>query len=114
MLKIRIDPLDKLFSQYIRARDKCCQRCGGTNGLQCAHFHGRAKRSTRWDEDNAVALGFGCHIYFTSHPLEFTEWFRKHLGEEKFDLLNARARITYPKPDKEAIRLYLEEKIRRL
>ena len=113
-MRIKIDPLDKLFAQYIKLRDKWCQRCGGASGLQTAHFHSRRKRSVRYDPDNACLLCFGCHIYLDGNPLEKVEFFKQILGEEAFDLLNARARITYPKLDKEAIKLYLKEQIRKL
>ena len=108
-MKVRIDPLDKLFAQYIKLRDKWCQRCGGTSGLQTAHFFGRARKSVRWDEDNACLLCFGCHQYFHSRPLEFVEWFKSRLGD-KFELLQGRERVLV-KPDKEAIKLYLKEQI---
>jgi len=52
-------------------------------------------------------------MYLTAHPLEHVEWFKARLGD-KYGLLRSRARITYPKPDKEAIKLYLLEKIREL
>jgi len=116
-MKIRIDKLDVLFSEFIRKRSKgYCERCGkyyGWERLQTSHFYGRSKKSVKWDEDNAVALDFGCHQYFTSHPLEHVEWFKNHLGE-RFDLLLGRMRNTHPKPDKELIELYLREKIKEL
>ena len=38
-LGIRYSPLDRLFSRYIRLRDKCCQRCGRAGGrLEAAHM----------------------------------------------------------------------------
>ena len=113
-MKIRIDKLDVLFSRFIRLRDKVCQRCGGSGKLQCSHFHGRAKKSVRWDEDNAVALCMVCHMYFTAIPHEHTIWFENHLGVAKFEWLGCRSRTTFPKPDKEAIELYLKEKIKLL
>ena len=67
----------------------------------------------RWDEENACLLCFGCHMYFTAHPLEHVEWFKARLGY-RFDLLQARMRITHPKPDQEAITLYLRAKIKEL
>lgn len=112
-MHIRIDPLDKLFSRYIRLRDKVCQRCGSVRNLQCSHYHGRRKRSVRYDEDNCCALCFGCHSYLGGNPLEHTEFFKQRLGD-KFDMLNNRARISYPPPDKEAIELYLKVKIKEL
>jgi hypothetical protein len=110
-VKIRIDPLDKLFSQFIRTRDKVCQRCGG-EAQHAAHFHGRSAKSVRWDEDNACALCFGCHVYLDSHPLEKVEFFKARLGERHFDLLNSRMRKTHPKPDKKLLTLYYQNKIK--
>lgn len=112
-MKIKLEKLDILFSQFIRLRDKTCQRCGGSGGLQCSHFHGRRKRNVRWDEDNAVALCFGCHQYFTANPFEHTGWFENHLGVARFEWLAIRS-IQIGKPDKEAIELYLKEKIQLL
>ena len=114
-MKIRVDPLDKLFSQYIKLRDKVCQRCGCySENLQTAHFFGRSRKSVRYDEDNACLLCFGDHMYFTARPLEFVEWFKKRLGEREFEMLQGRMRINFPKPDKKAITLYLQMKIAEL
>ena len=114
-MKIRLDPLDRLFSRYIRLRDGgICQRCGKyvgvTQGLHCAHFHGRANRNTRWDDRNCVALCYGCHLYFHAYPLEFTEFFKARLGEQAFEMLRARAQET-GKIDRAAIKLWLRNEL---
>jgi len=49
----------------------------------------------------------------TENPYEHTSWFEKHLGSEAFDKLIIRSNIP-TKPDKEAIKLYLQEKIKNL
>lgn len=108
-MRIRRDKLDILFSQYVRFRDKVCQRCGG-KAQHCAHFHGRAKRSVRWDEDNCCALCFGCHQFLDSHPLEKVEFFKARLGEERFDKLNSRMRQVQ-KPDKELLTIYYKQRL---
>lgn len=113
-MKIRIDPLDRLFGVFIKLRDKYCQRCGGTSGLQTAHFYGRGQKSTRWDEQNACLLCFGCHVHLDSQPLEKVEFFKQRLGEREFDLLQARARTPARFIDKAGITLYLKEKIKEL
>ncbi len=114
-MKIRIDPLDQLFSRFIRLRDKVCQRCGSlTNTIACAHFHGRSSKAVRWDEDNACGLCMGCHSYLDAHPMEKVEFFRQRLGQEKFDALNGRLRQTWPRPDKKLIEIYLRQKIKEL
>ena len=110
-MRIKIDSLDRLFAQYIKLRDKTCQYCGGTGGLQTAHFWGRGMKSVRWDVDNACLLCFGHHQYFHSRPLEYVEWFSNRLNEEAFINLQARAN-TPQKPDRELIRLKLKELIK--
>ena len=112
-MRIRIDKLDVLFSKYIRLRDKVCQRCGGSGKLQCSHFHGRAKKSVRWDEDNAVAFCCGCHMYFTANPYEHTIWFENHLGVAKFEFLGCRSRVI-GMPDKIALEIYFRDRIKLL
>ena len=115
-MKIRLDPLDRLFSRYIRLRDGgICQRCGKyvglTQGLHCAHFHSRRHQNTRYDPDNAIALDFGCHQYLDSHPIEKIEFFKARLGEQAFDLLRARANEV-GRPDKKAIELWLKKELK--
>ena len=89
-------------------RDKFCQRCGKAGRLQTAHFHSRAKQSVREDPDNAIELCFGCHQYLSSHPVEYVAFMLKHLGQERYDMLEHRA----GQMDKEAIRLWLNQKIK--
>jgi len=116
-LRIRINPIDKVVSEYVRKRSGgCCERCGkyyGWKGLQACHFTGRSNHSVRYDEDNLVACDFGCHQYLDSHPLEKVEFFKQRLGPVRFDLLQARARQT-GRTDKNALILYYSEKIRQL
>ena len=108
--------LDTLFSTFIRKR--AIQRVGGCERvetyqttykqLNCAHMFSSRHHSVRWDEDNAAGLCAGCHRYLDDNAYEKVEWFTRHLGEEKFDLLRARASLIY-KPDREAIEIYLKE-----
>lgn len=121
-MKIRRDPLDTLFSECIRRRAMNrvhgCERCGAGKvdykQLQCSHYHKRRKQATRFDEDNCNGFCFGCHQYFEENHEEYTAWLIAHLGEREFDMLSGRVRITYPKPDREAIRLYLKDFLKRM
>jgi len=127
---MKIDPLDILFSEFIRKQAiklaGGCQRCGSPkydiqkeNGsiypawkqLQCAHLTGRWRESIRWDEENAVGTCGGCHLVLDRDHLEKENFIIKHLGQEKYDLLKARARQTYPKPDKKLLTLYYQKKL---
>lgn len=68
--------LDIVYSQIIRKRDMCCQRCGTTNNLHCSHIIPRTSLSVRWDSFNAIALCHRCHIYWWhKNPLEAVNWF---------------------------------------
>ena len=116
---MKINPLDKLTSEVVRLRAVQrvggCERCltGHTwKQLQCSHFHGRAKRSVRYDLDNCIGICGGCHRYLTAHPIEHVEFFKEHLGEEAFDMLHKRSQILRPRPDENAITLYLNEQLR--
>ncbi len=116
-MKIRRDPLDTLFSNYIRAKAGWrCQRCGNKpdpRGLHCHHFNRRRKQSTRFDEDNCLSLCLGCHQYFDENRDEEREFMLRKLGQEGFDMLEGRVRI-YGKVDREAVKLYLREQIKKL
>lgn len=113
MFRIKISLADKYFSLKIRSRDNwTCQRCHAeyeppTASLQCSHFWSRGNKSVRFDEENAVALCYGCHRILGSNPVLHREFFLERLGEEKFDALNFRARIP-AKVDIKAIALGLK------
>jgi hypothetical protein len=119
-LKIRIDPLDSLVSEYVRKR--AVKRVGGCEkclkphnwkDLQCSHFFGRKDKATRYDADNLVGICFYCHNHFHAFPLEHVQWFEQHLGKENFELLQGRNRIL-EKPDKKILTLYYQQQIKLL
>jgi len=80
-MRIKIDPLDKVFSLYIRTRDGwTCRRCKkqhrrDSSGLHSAHIFSRGKHNTRWNPLNAVALCYGCHSYLDRNPDEKYAWY---------------------------------------
>lgn len=71
-----------LHSQYVRARDGACVRCGRAEGvqLQCAHIVGRTAAFTRTDDRNAATLCAGCHRTLTHAPHEHVAFFTVWLG----------------------------------
>jgi len=81
--------------------------------LETAHFKGRGQQSVRFDPDNAVAVCSGCHSIIDSDPDEKIRVFTFWLGEEKLDLLRARA-VQTGKIDRQAIKFYLKEKLREI
>ena len=118
---MKLSPLDKLFSQYIRLRamnrahgcERCLQGKTSITQLHCAHMFSRRKHSVRFDPDNAAGLCPGCHRFLDDNALDKVRFFMLLLGQERFDLLECRAGQIY-KPDIEAITLYLKHKIREL
>lgn len=116
-MRIKIDPLDQLFSKVVRLRaDGKCQRCLKVtefNRLQCCHFHGRANKKVRWDLTNAIACDYGCHAFIDSRPMDKWELFKKVFGEAEIEKLNQRANWRdFKKPDKKAIESYLKFKLK--
>lgn len=118
MFQLKRSKADKLFSLYIRHRDKwTCQNCQvqvdpPTNYFDSAHLHSRSKKSVRFDEENAICLCKKCHVYFDGHSQwkldphreELRVLFRKRLGQNKYDLLEMRA-STLQKVDEKLIEL---------
>lgn len=110
-MKIRIDKRDTVFSKLIRLRARFnCEKCGKYfplgHGLQCAHIFSRRHQSTRYDPDNAVALCFTCHQYFGEHPTIFTAWVKKHLGDYRYEALEARHATVVKRTKADAEALY--------
>ena len=129
---MKLDKLDILFSEFVRRRTikevGGCERCltlkydilkddgkifPAWKQLQCSHFWGRTKRSTRFDENDAAGLCGACHIYFSAHPQEHAEFFKKRLGQRAYDMLEIRAN-TPQKIDENAVELYLKAKLKEL
>jgi len=108
--KSLLEKADTVFSWKIRRRDGEClfPNCKITdlNKLQCSHYIGRATKSTRFDEDNCIALCWKHHyadklLGFEYQKQtkkehgrdgEYTIFMRKHLGRTRFALLNRRAK----------------------
>ena len=120
--KIRIDKADQAFSKWVRNRDlwRCvrCQRYDPPtehekSSLQCSHFHGRRKESTRFAEDNCDTLCTGCHMYWGSHPEEYRAFKLKQLGEKRFNALLVLANTTQRKDRKLAF-IYWNERLKQL
>lgn len=115
--KVRIRPADKLFSQYIRLRDKMlCQynfKCfKGTEGSQTSHFQKRRKESVRFDPENGDWCCSKCHYFVENGEMNedgtiridgqkvLAEWKKKQLGEKRYKALMLRSQLIGKKDDK--------------
>lgn len=124
MSNIKIDPADRLFSQYIRLRDGKCRRCGSVvelnaKGLpvshQASHYWSRGKESTRFSVENVDTLCWGCHnLWGHGDQRDGYKAFKiKQLGEEGFKQLDVRAH-TSGKKDRKMAYLVAKELLKSL
>lgn len=100
---------DSIFSENIRLRDRQClfPGCERTDQLTCSHYFGRAKKSTRFDEDNCITLCRTHHYWDKDIGWEFqkqrkgekgcdwdgryTLFMKEWLGNERWEALILRA-----------------------
>lgn len=68
---------DALFSINVRQYGQCQLRgldkvkCSSV--LQCAHIETRGNMALRYDQQNALCICAGHHIWYTYHPTAFNE-----------------------------------------
>jgi hypothetical protein len=92
-----IKKLDTICSEIVRARGRCL-KCGASDypHLDPAHIFSRKYLNTRWDIDlNIICLCDGCHFWAHANPILFTEFVRKKLGEDKYQLLKEAHNLIY-------------------
>lgn len=116
-MRIKLDPIDKLFSKLIRLRaEGKCEYCGQyakPRGYHTHHFIGRRYLNTRYEPENGVALCLSCHNLMGDFPDESQALFVKRVGSHRAEVLKIIAR-TYNKmtPERrEKIKEDLKEKI---
>lgn len=119
---MKLDPLDKLFADYMKLKaEGKCEYCGQYPKSKWGYHnhHGVAGRrylNTRWMEDNCIAACLGCHNFLEDFPGINAEFFKKRIGAKRYEEIEIIAR-TYHKMTKErreGIKLSLKEKIKLL
>lgn len=80
-----VKELDKVFSEYIRLRDRQCFTCGSKKDLQCGHLFSRVAFSTRWDERNANAQCKSCNLKHEYNPHVYTKKYIETYGFEQYN-----------------------------
>ncbi len=119
--EMKLDPLDTLFSQYVKLKaGGKCEYCGKTPSPQGYHNHhgvvGRRYLNTRWEEDNCAALCMACHNFLADFPSINSDFFIGRIGTKRMEEIEIMAR-TYRKMTKERreeIKQKLKEKIESL
>jgi len=68
----------------------------------------------RWDEDAALGLCGGCHMWIDHEAEEKIALLVSKIGQDRYDLLKARSRTPSKYIDINAITLYLNQKLKEL
>lgn len=90
---------DKLFSKYIRDRDKKCFFCNNP-ATQCSHFGGRGNSATRYDPLNCDGICGSCHMRHEGNKQYlYRDMKIKQLGEEGYRQLELRVRSIMQRSD---------------
>lgn len=108
--------LDKLWQRAITARDRYCQICGKTEGLNAHHIYSRSRLNTRYDCENGILLCPGCHCFsslLSAHkaPRAFLRWLENRKGKKWLDMLEIRSQIIAKGLDYAALEIYLQKEI---
>lgn len=95
-----ITKADKLFSVFVRNRDKKCVLCGKAINLTNGHLVKRGKKSVRWDEVNCNCLCMACNYRDNFDHDIYVSWFLREYGEAMYQDLVERSRGVF-KPNRE-------------
>ena len=113
-----IKKCDGLWAEIVKKKARYkCQRCGSkSKQLNACHFISRSNKVLRWEITNGVCLDVGDHFYFHKNPEEFTEWFKKLLGEKDFEILMIKKhnKLKTSVANLTLVRLYLEQEMKKL
>lgn len=82
---------DRVFSLFIRNRDKRCVCCGSTYNLQNGHLIKRGKKAVRFDEKNCNCQCRSCNYKHNQYPEYYTRWFIFKYGKNEYDKLIERS-----------------------
>jgi len=88
-----IKALDDLMSIKVRTRDGYkCRKCGRG---KTAHHHifTKTRLTTRWDENNGLALCFYCHRNAHAAAEEFRSWVISWMGQTEYDALYLKSQM---------------------
>lgn len=95
--------LDKLFSEYIRRRDKgqcyTCKKQDEVKRMQCGHFIPRQYLATRYDEVNCHCQCYACNMLYNGQPGAFALRLDRDYGKgtvEMLEQLRQKTNIDFP------------------
>ena len=110
--KTLVKKVDKIFSKYIRLRDKYCVLCGSPENGNCGHLFSRRHYSTRWDDGNCFQQCYPCNFKHNLQPSHYYNWYIEKFGKEKLDELHSKHQQTKKYTNVDLEELYEEIKER--
>ncbi len=100
---------DKVFSEYIRRRDKgVCFSCGNVKNWkyqQAGHFVSRSYNRLRYDERNCHAQCMACNCYRAGNMAEYAERLEEKYGKGIIQQLNKEKRNLLQFKPKELLKI---------
>lgn len=81
--------LRRLLSEVVHLRDQKCQRCGREEGkLDTSHIFPKGHYpSMQFLMENVKLLCYQCHRWWHENPILATDWVKKYLGAERYQML---------------------------
>lgn len=86
-LKTLFKKAERLWSLYIRDRDKACVICGTKKNLTNGHLITRSKKSVFFDPKNSNCQCTSCNYKHEFNPEIYTAWFLNKYGLEEYNSL---------------------------
>lgn len=91
---------DKVFSEYVRQRDRgTCISCGTQKPwkeMQAGHFVSRRHLATRWDEWNVHCQCVSCNVFLKGNMVRYAVALREKHGDNIIEILDKQSRISKP------------------
>jgi len=109
---------DKVFSEYIRRRDKgkcyTCPKQGDWKRMQCGHFIPRQYLPVRYDEVNCHCQCYACNMLYNGQPGAFASRLERDYGRGTVEMLEkARKEVVPNFPYEYWLEVY-QEKLKKL
>lgn len=72
--------LDKVFSLWVRRRERACVTCGARGNLQAGHFVSRSCNQLRFDERNVHTQCLRCNVFLRGNMVVYADFMERTYG----------------------------------
>ena len=73
---------DRVFSLWVRNRERACVTCGSRNNLQAGHYVSRSVNILRFDERNVHTQCVSCNIFKRGNMVEYSAFMLRKYGPD--------------------------------